>query len=70
MINDEVKNELNVGLTKLIKSVFTLTNWIGISLLIAGAYLYHKGQSGEAMPCFAIGGGFLGVNNKIGGGKA
>lgn len=66
---NEIKQELNNGLVKLIKAVFTPTNWAGIALIAAGVYLYRQGKTGEAMPLFTFGGGLLGINNKIGSGK-
>lgn len=68
-MDNEVKQEINNGLVKLIKAVFTPTNWAGVGFVLAGAYLYHTNKPNEAMACFTAGGGFLGINNKLGNGK-
>jgi len=69
VINNEVKQELNNGLVKLVKAVFTPTNWVGAGVGAFAIYLYLKGKAAEAMPLFTASGVLFGINNKIGNGK-
>lgn len=68
-MDNEVKQELNSGLAKLIKAVFTPTNWAGVAVGAFAIYLYLKGKAIEAMPLFTTAGALFGINNKLGNGK-
>ena len=68
-MDNEVKQELNSGLAKLIKAVFTPTNWAGVAVGGFAIYLYLKGKATEAMPLFTTAGVLFGINNKLGNGK-